>query len=413
MTASSPNSSKMPHRARVGPRPLALHLMAAATSYTSSNAALPLLKNGLMQWSPALADAANPLQKNLESVSPDALAVAVEAVARQRLGAFLDGVERYRNHPYRRRVETPPPVWTSGTTRLFDYGVGNGGLPVLLVPSLVNRAYILDLYEDRSFARWMADQGLWPFLLDWDTPGDAERQFGLTDYILRLELALAAVADLTAARPAVLGYCMGGLLALALAQRDPAAIAGLVLLATPWDFQADRPAQAAGVAGIGAAAEGIMTALGELPVDILQMLFAGLDPVLAERKFSAFAALDPDSDKAREFVVLEDWVNDGVPLAAPVARECLGGWYGENAPAAGAWRVDDTVVDPAAVTCPVLAVIPAEDRIVPAASALALSEALPDVRTMRVDAGHIGMMVSHDIDRQLWPEISDWLARLS
>lgn len=366
-----------------------------------------------MQWSPALAAAANPLQKNLESVNPDALAAAVEAAARRRLGAFLDGVERYRNHPYRRRAETPPAVWSSGTTRLYDYGVGNGGLPLLLVPSLVNRAYILDLYEDRSFARWMAAQGLWPFLLDWDAPGAAERKFDLTDYVRRLEEALAAVTDLTGGRPAVLGYCMGGLLTLALAQRDPAALAGLVLLATPWDFHADRPVQAAGVAGIGVAAEGIMAALGELPVDILQMLFAGLDPVLAERKFSAFAALDPESDKAHEFVVLEDWVNDGVPLAAPVARECLGGWYGANSPAAGTWRVDDRVVDPLAVTCPVLAVIPAEDRIVPAASALALSDALPDVRTVRVDAGHIGMMVSHDIDRQLWPEISDWLTRLS
>lgn len=403
----------MPHKVRVGPRPLALHLMAAVTSYTSSNAALPFLKNGLMQWSPALAAAANPLQKNLESANPDALATAVEAAARRRLGAFLDGVECYRHHPHRRCVETPPTVWTSGTTRLHDYGSGNGGMPVLLVPSLVNRAYILDLYEDRSFARWMADQGLWPFLLDWDAPGDDERQFGLTDYILRLEAALAAVADLTGERPAVLGYCMGGLLTLALAQRDPAAIAGLVLLATPWDFHAERPAQAAGVASVAVAAEGVMAALGELPVDILQMLFAGLDPVLAERKFSAFGALDPDSDKARDFVVLEDWVNDGVSLAAPVARECLGGWYGANAPAAGTWRIDGTVVDPAAVTCPVLAVIPAEDRIVPAASALALNDALPDVRTVRVDAGHIGMMVSHDIDQQLWPEISAWLAQLS
>ncbi len=403
----------MPRKPRVGPRPLALHLMAAATSYTTSNAALPFLRNGLMQWSPALAAAANPLQKNLENVNPDALAAAVDAAARQRLGAFLDGIECYRHHPHRRHVETPPVVWTSGTTRLYDYGAGTGGVPVLLVPSLVNRAYILDLYEDRSFARWLADQGLWPFLLDWDVPGDAERQFGLTEYVRRLETALTAVADLSGARPAVLGYCMGGLLALALAHRNPDAIAGLVLLATPWDFHADRPAQAAGVAGVAAAAEGIMSALGELPVDVLQMLFAGLDPVLAERKFSAFAALDPDSDKARDFVVLEDWVNDGVPLAAPVARECLGGWYGANAPAAGIWRVDGAVVDAAAVTCPVLAVIPAEDRIVPAASALALSDALPDVRTMRVDAGHIGMMVSHGIERQLWPDISEWLTQLS
>ena len=39
--------------------------------------------------------------------------------------------------------------------------------------------------------------------------------------------------------------------------------------------------------------------------------------------------------EARDFVALEDWLNDGVPLALPVARECLGGWYGDNVPGRG------------------------------------------------------------------------------
>src|SRR3546814_10267711 len=49
-----------------------------------------------------------------------------------------------------------------------------------------------------------------------------------------------------------------------------------------------------------------------------------LDPQLVVRKFLAFGRLDAASRKAEEFVALEDWLNDGVPLAAPVARECLG-----------------------------------------------------------------------------------------
>ena len=114
--------------------------------------------------------------------------------------------------------------------------------------------------------------------------------------------------------------------------------------------------------------------LGELPVDLLQALFAALDPSLALRKFLAFAALDPDSERARQFVALEDWLNDGVPLAASVARECLGQWYGENATARGAWRLSGRAVLPQRIKLPSLAVIPDQDRIVPPGSALALAQ---------------------------------------
>ena len=142
---------------------------------------------------------------------------------------------------------------------------------------------------------------------------------------------------------------------------------------------------------------------------LLQMLFASLDPVLAERKFVRFARLDQASEAAQDFVALEDWLNDGVPLAAPVARECLVGWYGANAPAAGTWQVAGETVAPASLTLPALVVIPAQDRIVPPSSAEALGEALPNASMMRPSVGHIGMMVSRGVEQKLWPKIASWL----
>ena len=85
-----------------------------------------------------------------------------------------------------------------------------------------------------------------------------------------------------------------------------------------------------------------------LPVDLLQSLFALLDPWGVADKYRGFARLPQDSERARLFVALEDWLNDGVPLAAEVARACLGEWYGENAPARGNWRIAGLPVDPRA-----------------------------------------------------------------
>ncbi len=402
--------------ARLGPRPLPLHLMAAAMTWTGSRAALPLLRSGSLPWRPELSEAGAALRASLESHDPEAFQAAVERQSNARMAALAEGILRYRRHPYRRDLPEPPVRWRAGTTRLLDYGVAGAGgaMPVLVVPSLINRGYVLDLSARRSLLRWLAGRGLRPFLVDWDRPGPEERGFTLTDYIAgRLEAALDAVrAETGNRRPAVIGYCMGGLLALALVLRRQDDVSGLALLATPWDFHAGAGAgaQAALTAAALPGLAPLMEARGELPVDIIQGLFAGLDPQLVPRKFLAFARLDPDSPKAAAFVALEDWLNDGVALSAPVARECLGGWYGDNTPARGTWRVAGQVVDPGRLARPSLCVIPARDRIVPLASARALSDALPGTETLVPRLGHIGMVVSGGAESQVWRPLADWLA---
>jgi polyhydroxyalkanoate synthase subunit PhaC len=326
-----------------------------------------------------------------------------------RAALFLDGVERYRRHPYRRDLAEPPLLWQEGTTRLLDYRP-RGGPPVLVVPSLINRAYILDLAPGQSLLRHLAAQGLRPLLLDWGAPGAAERRFGLGDYITqRLEPAAAVARQAGGAPPIVLGYCMGGLLALALAARKPALVSALALLATPWRFHAERAEQAR---LLGTLAEPIArshAALGEVSVDVLQALFAAQDPLLALRKFSRFAELPQDSAAARGFVALEEWLNDGVPPPIPVARECLGGWYGEDLPGRGKWRVGGKAIRPREIDKPALIVVPAQDRIVPPATAAALADELPRAETLTPRLGHIGMIVARDAPSAVWAPLADWL----
>ncbi|MDA0702385.1 MAG: alpha/beta fold hydrolase [Proteobacteria bacterium] len=332
---------------------------------------------------------------------------------RGRADRFLTGLEAYRAHPYRRDLVDPPTVWEEGGSRLLDFGTGadaGGGRPILVVPSLVNRHYVLDLDADSSLMRYLAGRGLRPYLIDWGSPGPAEAGFALDDYIVRrLGGALDAVLSRSGEAPVLLGYCMGGNLALALAALRPGAFAGLALLATPWDFHAEAGTQAEALATAFEPAWPYFEDLGTVPVDLLQALFAALDPQLALRKFTAFAALDPASPEAARFVALEDWLNDGLALTTPVARDCILGWYGENRPARGEWTVAGMPIDPTVLRLPALVVVPAQDRIVPPASALALAEALPDATLRRPALGHIGMIVGRRARRSVWDPLARWI----
>ncbi len=326
---------------------------------------------------------------------------------------LIAGIAAYRRHPWTRDMPEPPVIWTEGETRLLDYGTDPGGTVVLFVPSLVNRAYVLDLAPGHSMLRFLAGAGIRPLLLDWGWPGEAERRFTLTDYVAgRLERALLEANRMAGAPPVLAGYCMGGTLAVAAAARRPDLVRALALLATPWDFHADGGKAEESVARLLPMLEPLMGFNATLPIDALQTLFAMLDPFAVGDKYRAFARLDPDSARARLFVALEDWLNDGVPLSAPVARECLSGWYGENTPGRGEWRIAGMAVDPARLRLPAFVAAPGRDRIVPPESARPLAQLIPGAVLHTPSAGHIGMAAGMGAEKSLWQPLLDWLRGL-
>lgn len=298
--------------------------------------------------------------------------------------------------------------------------------PILVIPSLINRAHILDLSEKNSFMRHLganlSAEGFAPFLLDWGTPGTLECQYDLADYVkIPLSDALSALSawsrDGNPPQPVtVIGYCMGGVLALALTLRNPHLIKNLVLLATPWDIHADKALRQRFVAArpwfikfLG----GWLKSGASLPVDLIQGLFFAIDPMLNLRKFIALAH-ETDPEKQRQFALVEDWVNDGTPLAGLVARECLLGWYGENQLAKCGWQIDGQVIHPASFPSDwggrCLAVIPHNDRIVPPDSALALAAILPNCTVLRPRLGHVSMMCAASARAVMWDDVTDWIA---
>lgn len=358
-------------------------------------------------WSADSHPNAEKLLNQIEAADPAAFASAVQAEVQQRVRTFAEGVQKLEAAPRPKPQRPLPPVFEEGTSKLLRAEAD--GPPVIMIPSLINRAHILDLGPKNSLVRSLAASGLDTYLVDWDVPGDQERSFCIDDYIDRLERMRDHVATSSGQKPVIAGYCMGGLLALAMATRAPGRISRMILLATPWDFSAMPSAGLKHLRNSMPWLRAMMDTAGVLSVDILQAMFAGIDPCATARKFRQFAMMKPDGEAARAFVQLEDWLNDGVPLAGPVASECLQGWYIDNLTMKGAWMTGGAPVNPKTLKMPALVIVPEHDTIVPPETALPLGALLPHAETRVLSSGHIGMIVGGRAKRQLYDPLAAWL----
>lgn len=322
---------------------------------------------------------------------------------------MLRGIKAYQDHDYRRPPNPMPVVWRAGTACLYHCPARRPVAAALIVPSMINRSHILDLLPDKSFTRWLAMQGIDVYLLDWGNPADDDT-LSMDDIVMRRLLPAINAAAAQAGRKLPLygiGYCMGGTLLAAAATRADA-LSGAAFLASPWDFHAgDRILQNHIVAGTPSALQ-MMASRPALPVDWIQSVFAAVNEERTVHKFANFAAMNQYSREAELFVAVEDWLNDGLDLPAPLARACITEWYGENKPGNGTWVIDGTSVDPAAVDFPALVVAPSRDRLVPADSALALARRLPRAAVLNPDIGHIGMMTGRGAEA-VWGRVAAWI----
>jgi polyhydroxyalkanoate synthase len=288
-----------------------------------------------------------------------------------------------------------PAVAESHGAALRDYG--GSGAPVVFIPSLINPPNILDLGPERSLLRWLAARGHRPLLLDWGWDIAARRDLSVAGHVE--EIAVPLIRSL-GERSALVGYCLGGTMAIAAA--SPTAATGVAALAAPWSFSRFPDEARAMLARLWQSTEPAARTLGVLPMEVLQSAFWSLDPARTVAKFEAFAAMPPDSLEAQTFVALEDWANDGPPLSEAAARELFEGFFASDTPGRGSW-----IGDPARLPCPLLNIVSASDRIVPAASAPEAGE------RVEVAQGHVGMVVGSRARQVLWEPLAAWLSRIA
>ena len=216
-------------------------------------------------------------------------------------------------------------------------------------------------------------------LLDWGAADD-RRELSVSGHVEQLLLPLIqAIGE----PPALIGYCLGGTMAMAAANLVPAE--RVANLAGPWHFGA-YPAQSRnGLQNLWAHSRASAQALGALPMELLQAAFWSLDPLRTVAKFADFDDLEPGSAGARRFVALEDWANEGEALPLPAAEELIERMFGADLPGKGQWRVGGKSISER-LEVPLLNLTAGTDRIAPAATA-------PAGPSESILSGHVGMLV--------------------
>ena len=204
----------------------------------------------------------------------------------------------------------------------------------MFVPSLINPPRILDLDEEVSLTARDRGHGPPRLLLDWGNR-DERSELSVAGHVEELLLPLLRGIGEPVA---LIGYCLGGTMAIAAA--NIVAVERVVDLRRAVEFRAlSRELAPRARRTCGDMRKPAAGSFGALPMEVLQAAFWSLDPERTVNKFAEFARLDPDSADARRFVELEEWANEGEALPYPAAKELIEDLFGEDLPGSGRWQV--------------------------------------------------------------------------
>ncbi len=290
-------------------------------------------------------------------------------------------------------------------------------IPVLFVMSLVSKSYILDLAPGQSFIEFLLKQGYDVYLIDWGVPRPEDSRLRLDDYILDFipDCISRIMTDSGESDLSIIGYCMGGMLALIYAALFPQGpLKNLVCLTTPVNFEGmklmrqwtdkryfdlDR----------------IVDTLGNVPPELIFASFDMLRP--AARIASQIRLWDNmwNDDFVKSYRMFDRWAADQIPFPGECFRQTTKELMWDNKLIKNELVLGGRPVDLKQVVASFLAVMAEHDHIVPYESAKELLTLIgsTDKRDIVLKGGHVSLVAGPNAVRRLWPELDRWLSERS
>ena len=157
-------------------------------------------------------------------------------------------------------------------------------------------------------------------------------------------------------------------------------------------------------------------AFGICPAEFLQASFLLLNPVqnLLEKPINFYQNAD-NEQYLDDFLTTEMWLNDNIPVAGEVFREFVKYLYQQNLLTQNRMPVGKHIVNLRNITCPIMNIMARNDDLVPCAQSTTFNDLVSskDRQSIIFPAGHIGLAIGSKAQKEVWPQVCDWLAKRS
>ena len=283
--------------------------------------------------------------------------------------------------------------------------------PILIVGSLINRHYILDLLPETSIIRYFQQLGFDVYATDWRMPTIKDEDMHLASYARDyLENAVDKVEEVTGSRNVTLfGYCWGGILSLIYSAMHPKNVKNLILHATPADFGKTPTVLESWIKDLDV--KKFVNTFGNVPSSFLNIAFILRNPLEAALKYQFYFSQPRSIKEITQFFAVESWLYDSVPIIGKTFEKIIDDIYKKNLLIQNKMIVGGNLVDLKNITVPVLNIVGTNDDLVSAESSRTIIDvvASTDKQTIEFPTGHVGLCISKTAHKKLWPDVGKWL----
>ncbi len=289
-------------------------------------------------------------------------------------------------------------------------------LPVIMVPSLINRNYIMDLLKGHSLIESMVNDGLDVYLIDWGDPHQGMGEIGFDHYVsIWLKRAIRKVKKITGAKQVNLaGQCLGGIIAALYAAHPELKkdVKKLFLLTTPLDLEGSG-LLAKWTSQDGFDIEKMTSAFqGTVPADFFHASFPFLDPKKQLSKYRNLLENFKLPGFKEIWEALDIWANDNVDFSKKSFLELIQEFYQHNSFKNGTFKIKGHPVSIQSIDMPVLSIVAKQDHVFTekAASAIKLSDSFKRKKCQYhvLDAGHVSVIVAHPVRQKSYKLVNEF-----
>ena len=281
--------------------------------------------------------------------------------------------------------------------------------PVLLVPPLAAPAICFDLRRGCSVAEHLLQGGRPTYLVDYGEIEYADRNLGLEHWIEEVvPTALRRAAEDAGEPVEVVGWCLGGILALLALAADPKLpVTRAALVASPFDFA--KVPLVAPLRPIAAVTQGwgitqLYRLLGGAPAPLVKRGYqlAGFDKYLM-KPWTVLSNLH-DRELLAQIEAVDAFMDRMHAYPGRTFGQLYHRFFRTNDLAGGRFAIEDRTLDLADVPVPVLAVAGRGDGIAPVAACHHVADLLPHAKVELATApgGHLGVLTGRAAAGTTW-----------